>query len=226
MSYGRSIAVLALVAVAGACGTEAPTVVDAGGLDASGGLVDAGLDATTAEDDASEPTSDAGPPDADGDGVRDDIDCAPDDPSIGATSARACTNECGSGMETCADGVWSACDAPTSCLCATPDATRITACGACGMQSQRCSDGVWVNQGSCIGEGECTAGAVEMEDLSDCTHRERLCTAECTWTDWDSTRPPEAECSAGLRFCQTRDGVRGIYRCNDMCMWVYESACP
>lgn len=133
---------------------------------------------------------DAGPPDADGDGTPDHLDCAPDDPTIGAVAEEACTSDCATSVRTCADGVWGECQAPTSCTC-TSDERREVACDGCGgLRAQRCEDGTWVDDGTCVTTAECVPGEREVEASESCGlggERTRECSGSCTYGSWACT---------------------------------------
>ena len=137
--------------------------------------------------------ADGGPPDGDHDGVPDDVDCAPLDPSVGSTASRSCNRACGAGEEVCTDGAWAECDAPTTCDC-VEGTTQTIPCGNCGTQMQQCSGDAWVDVGTCAGAGECAMGSTESEWQA-CTGgcgttgsqgRTRTCDAACHWGAWDA----------------------------------------
>src|SRR5688572_25375333 len=90
-------------------------------------------------------SNDAAVVDTDLDGTPDTTDCAPSDPAVGTTHSRACDNGC-LGTESCTMGVWSACDAPTSCC--TAGQTQTVPCGRCGTQAQRCENNRWADDGA------------------------------------------------------------------------------
>lgn len=182
--------------VASACGCHPldPATPDAGGADASSAAdVDASIpDAGADEDDAFVRS------DADGDGVATAEDCDDADVDVGRSHSRSCDNACGPGEATCADGAWSACDAPADCFCA-PDATRVIACGRCGMQAQRCgAPGTWEDAGECLYQGMCDPGTVEDIYFPTCGHHQRLCGADCSWLPWEFL-VPIGECRPGER---------------------------
>lgn len=137
---------------------------------------------------------DMGLPDDDGDRVPNDRDCDPSDPSVGASAERACEGDCGSGLERCAEGVWSECDAPSGAECeCTPGDSRDLPCERCGTQAQTCSAGVWTNSGACAGSGPCAPGDLEMETASECAgsgRRTRACGATCAWGDYECDEGP------------------------------------
>lgn len=147
--------------------------------------------------------------DGDGDGIPASADCDDADPDIGANATRTCALcEPDSGTQTCVDGMWGACEGDLSCLCTAEmeGQTRVVACPMCGMQSQQCVAGTWTDQGTCLAQGECEAGAFEHSDAL-CGMRERLCQTDCTWTDWTIIEPvgecdPEdEECEFLARAC-------------------------
>jgi hypothetical protein len=227
MLIRRALMHLVTVALVAACGSDpAPPMEMDAGRDAAIDPPDAGpLDAGSAD---SGDVWDAGtfPPDEDSDGIPDASDCDPMDPTVGATATEACENACGDGSRTCADGTWTECDAPTDCFCDTPGATRIVPCARCGSQGQRCTAGAWVNNGSCLGAGECEAGQVEVEDPYPdgyCGRRERLCTTACGWDEWEVTRP-SGECARRPEpYCLTRTDRPlevELVICTDECTWL------
>ncbi len=218
-----------LVAVA-ACGCDAasPSETDAGrAMDArvaDTGTGDAGDRADTGAADArmvDAPVADSGPPDGDGDGVPTATDCDDADPEIGASASRACTSPCGDGTETCTDGAWGACSAPTDCVCSSEGMMRVATCGNCGMRGERCTAGLWTPTGPCLGEGECAAGTTEMRTDVFCGVQARLCGATCAWGPWIYTREP-GECRPGTRTCiGSIDCV-----CRDDCTCADNPDCP
>lgn len=155
--------------------------------------------------------------DTDGDGVADAADCDPADPGVARTGTRACTNSCGSGTQTCTDGVWAVCSAPTDCACTTPGATRVADCGMCGTQGQTCTAGVWTPNSACLGQGECNAGMSETMNLSRCGQQQRLCDSSCHWGSWVTT-VPRGECTAGEMECLGPGFPPLPCWCNSMCM--------
>ncbi len=168
--------------------------------------------------DASTPGPDA-PADVDGDGILSSLDCNDSDPMVDSSATRACTSDCGEGNETCSNGIWSACSAPTDCDCTTPGATRIAVCGNCGMQSQTCTGGRWTPGSACLNEGECAVGAVESMSTRGCGERQRICAASCSWGEWTQTVPNSGECLQGDRMpC---DFV-GSHACDETCHWTTE----
>lgn len=197
---------LALFALAG-CGTGPAPAED---------------DAAVESPDASMPVdassvADTGPPDEDGDGIPTGRDCNDADRSVGTTGDRPCSTMCGSGVEACAEGVWGACSASTDCLCTMAGATRAAACGNCGMQMETCTSGRWTATSGCIGQG-CMPGAVETETGSQCFERQRICSAECAWSDWEVTRPA-GPCVPGA--CEPLIGQM----CTEECVWVPATEC-
>lgn len=212
------IAALAALGLVG-CGEDAVMPgVDSGTFDAAG--TDAG------EPDSGSRSEDAGTdasPDYDRDGVPDAVDCEPMNAVFGSTSERSCSTLCGDGMETCTDGVWGACDAPTECLCSTEGATRIHPCGMCGEQGEACRGGVWTATSVCTGEGECSAGDVEDRSMPDyCRLEQRLCGSECTWGSWVVVMT--GECRRGERRCTWGPPPRN-YRCTDECRMELDPDC-
>lgn len=167
--------------------------------------------------------------DGDGDGVLREVDCDDADVNVGRTGSRSCASGCGEGTETCTDGVWSACDAPTDCAC-TGDGTQTIPCGRCGMQTQRCVGGEWTNEGACTGEGVCTPGATDTgsEACGTCGTQmlTRTCTGNCAWGDWATTGACMGGgiCSPGQSEMQTvpcgNCGTRTETRtCTSACTW-------
>ncbi len=186
-------------------------------------LVAAGCGQPVVMDDAFVPAEDAyvpgpdAPSDVDGDGVLSSIDCNDGDAAVGTSGTRACTSRCGIGNETCSNGAWSACSAPTDCDCTMPGATRLAPCGNCGMQNQTCTSGTWTAGSACLNEGDCAVGAVETMATLSCGEQQRLCGATCAWGEWQQT-VPNGECRPG--FTMTCDRPEGTNRrCNDDCTW-------
>lgn len=192
------------------CGGTTHTPEDAGVTDA---FVPPEPDAGPA--DAGPP--DAGPPDDDGDGIARGADCDDADPLVGESAERPCDNACGAGVETCAAGVWAACDAPTDCLCETPGMTRVAACGNCGTRSERCTDaGVWEAQSTCIDEGECAPAAVETMEDDWCAEHQRICNESCEWSEWSQVSP-RGECPRNYVYCPVPRAPDNFV-CDDMCV--------
>ncbi|MFW5920873.1 MAG: formylglycine-generating enzyme family protein, partial [Polyangiales bacterium] len=84
----------------------------------------------------------------------------------------------------------------------------------------RCTDGVWERISACVDEGECFAGEVE-EDDSRCGMRTRICSDECTWTDW-TVMEPAGECEPGEMDTSTEGCETGEARmrmCTEECAW-------
>lgn len=223
--FARTTMVLGCILSLGACDAAMPQPMDAEpGSDAA---MDAGLDTGVTdalEDagiDANSPV-DSGPADTDGDGVPDAVDCAPEDESTGAEAERDCTNMCGVGAETCRDGEWTTCSAPTDCLCDTPGEARVVQCGNCGQMSERCADGAWMPTSECLDEGPCAPADVESMDRGNCGVNQRICQTDCNWGDW-AVVTPRGECSPGSRQCDPPTGTDRL--CNSMCMWEDDPAC-
>lgn len=104
--------------------------------------------------------------------------------------------------------------------CSTDGEMRPVSCGSCGLAQEVCEGGVWV-RGECMAEGECAPGAVEDEDLADCTSRSRICTAECGWSDW-TPAGDAGECDVGatqsiVDACGM--GTVQEQQCSDACVW-------
>ncbi len=160
--------------------------------------------------------------DADGDGVVDDVDCDPADPSVGFRSERACEGECASGLEVCVSGQWLPCDAPADCRCDIGD-VRMVSCERCGRATQTCETGVWAT-GPCEGQGECSAGSFdELGTCGRCGSDRRTCLDDCSWDEPTCTN--EGECTAGAsesdeESCGTCGQVRTRMRsCGPTCNW-------
>lgn len=169
---------------------------------------DAGADAPVAPD--------AGPVDADSDGVPSAMDCDDSNPSVGATSERACESMCGPGVEQCTAGAWAACSTPTDCTCTMDGATRAAACGNCGNEMQTCTSGLWTATSSCLDQG-CMPGTVEVEDKGFCFIRERICNSMCEWSDWTVTHP--------FGDCDPPGGCYDGMRCDSECRIVAGASC-
>lgn len=157
---------------------------------------------------------DAGPVDGDGDGILSSQDCDDADGAVGRSATRACASMCGTGTETCTDGIWAPCSAPTDCACSSAGSTRIVPCGFCGMQSQTCDGTTWRDMGACLYQGECSAGRSEVEATPRCGERQRLCDGECYWLEWVQTAP-DGECASGTCFCGLGEDDR--WRCRADC---------
>lgn len=166
--------------------------------------------------------------DEDHDGSPAADDCDDHDPDVEAGTSAPCSTECGDGTSTCQDATWQPCTAPTECDC-TEGQTRQVDCGRCGTTTQSCGDDLrWGAAGACAGEGECSAGATEVEPCpvgGDCASRQRTCSVDC---DWGAFGPctSQTECDEGeeeSRACgdcgsQTRD-------CSAQCLWGAYGAC-
>ncbi len=163
--------------------------------------------------------------DGDGDGIPTEIDCDDTDAEIGAVTEALCSNGCGEGVMQCVDGVWGECDAPTECDCEPGSAPRTSPCGFCGTQRQVCTDGAWLNDGACVGAGECTAGMVESgASCGSCGTQSRTCQVDCTWGAWECSGG--GECVAGTTDTRTMscgacgEGTRTDTRtCTGSCTW-------
>lgn len=169
--------------------------------------------------DGDAPVSDTGAADQDMDGVLAARDCDDMDPAVSAMASRACSNMCGAGTESCTDGIWGRCSAPTDCVCTTEGEMRVGTCGMCGMQSQRCTGGVWTGVSSCLGEGVCVPASVESRATLRCGTQERLCADSCTWGDWFQAAP-DGECLPGSsRECPDPAMSALIQACGDDCRY-------
>jgi hypothetical protein len=202
-----------------------------GGVDDSGrGDVDGGTSCVDASDcegglvcvlrECVDPASDA-----DMDGVPTDRDCDDGDPSVGMLGERGCSSSCADGLERCTDGVWGACDAPTTCDC-TSGETRSLSCAMCGTRMQTCSSaGMWEDDGGCTGAGPCVPGSMEsIGTCGDCGVAQRTCNDSCTWDA--AVCVGEGACTPGtpgsdVQGCgacmigtQTRTRM-----CNSSCAW-------
>ncbi|MFT6398614.1 MAG: hypothetical protein ACJAYU_003374 [Bradymonadia bacterium] len=61
-----------------------------------------------------------------------------------------------------------------------PGATRLSACGNCGSRNEVCSlSCAWAPTGSCLGEGECSAGTSTSTGCGACSAR--TCTSACVY---------------------------------------------
>jgi len=162
--------------------------------------------------------------DADGDGIPSSLDCDDLDFGTGATAERTCAGECGSGIERCADGVWGACSAPTTCDCETGATPRMVSCAMCGTQRQTCVGGRWVDDGACLA-GSCSPGEIEMgAPCGNCGVQARECQPDCTWGAWACTE--EGECARGATEPESQacglcgSGTQSRMRtCGTDCRW-------
>ncbi len=99
---------------------------------------------------------------------------------------------------------------------------RVGPCGNCGTGQQLCEGGSWVLQGACFDEGVCPAGTLQTAAAPLCGEQQRLCNAQCAWTDWTVTMPGDGECEPGHRRLDQQDCGAGMYRrqvCSDTCAW-------
>lgn len=216
---GHAVAatLLALASLLG-CGEHRELLVDSGadvGL-ADGGTRDAGTD------------SDGGPVvDGDSDGIPRDLDCDDTNGAVGRSATRECTTSCEAGSETCVDAEWSACSASTECTCGSEGLTRTVTCGRCGSGTQTCGDDLrWSPVAECRDEGECLAGAVEVDD-SRCGERRRVCNVSCTWGEWEVITP-RGECDPGATSESSTDCTPGMTRldtCSESCEWTPGETC-
>lgn len=167
--------------------------------------------------------------DADEDGIPHGSDCDDDDPSIGSSGARSCRGECADGVETCAFGIWAACDAPADCSCDVGE-TRTVSCGRCGAREQECVDERFVDATECAGEGECVTGAIETEreGCGNCGSRTRTraCSAACAFGAWGAwgACTGEGECAVGaVESSPETCGAGGLCSmartCGETCTW-------
>jgi formylglycine-generating enzyme required for sulfatase activity len=152
---------------------------------------------TTQDADSDDAATDSGPTDAadldeDGDGYPASQDCDDDDYAVYPGVARDCQSECDNGTETCLDtGEWSQCTAIADCDCDNPGESRVVDCGNCGQASQECgSDLKWSFPGECLNEGECAPGELDIAPCEFLGEKQRLCTQQCEWGEWD-----ESDCS-------------------------------
>lgn len=164
--------------------------------------------------------------DGDMDGVEAAVDCDDTDPSIGSTGERLCASECGEGLTSCTDGVWTECNAPAECECEAGSPPRTVDCGFCGTQRQVCTDGRWTNDGACTSPGECVPGQVEMGGAcGTCGTLRRTCGSDCAWGDWTCTGGG-GECTPGATESDTQPcgtcgtGTQTRTRtCTSSCTW-------
>ncbi len=165
--------------------------------------------------------------DADGDGIPAAEDCDDTTSGIGRLAERSCSSACGTGVERCSSGVWSACTAPVACDCTAGAPPRDVPCGLCGVQQQICVGGAWTNAGSCNASGECSAGTVEPGgSCGRCGTSARTCGADCLWGG--TTCTGEGECTAGATETDTAScgcGTQSRTRtCSAACGWGAWSA--
>jgi hypothetical protein len=162
--------------------------------------------------------------DTDGDGIDVGVDCDDFDAAVGRAAERTCSGECGSGVERCTDGVWAACDAPTSCDCEAGAPPRMVSCAMCGQQRQICVGGRWLDDGACMA-GSCAPGTIEMgAACGNCGVQARECQPDCTWGAWMCSE--EGECAAGTVEPETQacglcgSGTQTRMRtCGTDCRW-------
>jgi formylglycine-generating enzyme required for sulfatase activity len=157
--------------------------------------IGADLDASDLDADLDASAPDAADPDEDGDGYPASEDCDDTDDSIHPGATRECESDCDHGTETCLDtGEWSDCTAITDCECDTPGETRLVDCEKCGQASQECgSDLKWSYPGECLNQGECGPGAVDTAACEFLGEKQRLCSSECEWGEWDESACSECE---------------------------------
>lgn len=119
--------------------------------------------------------------DEDGDGFAETSDCNDQDATVGTRAERSCESDCATGLQQCAQGLWSDCDAPTDCSCSGSE-TRTLSCPMCGQSTQDCQDGSWVTTEECSGQGTCAPGEIEnLGSCGDCGTLRRICSDTCTW---------------------------------------------
>lgn len=167
--------------------------------------------------------------DADMDGVPSELDCDDLDPAVGQVAERPCSSACGDGVESCMDGRWAACTAPSTCECAAGSPPRELACERCGVQRQVCVEGMWMNDGGCMGMGACAPGTVESGgSCGMCGTQERRCGVDCAWQPMACLG--EGECRAGEVQTESRmcpggcDTQTRRRECDSGCGWGAWSA--
>lgn len=165
--------------------------------------------------------------DEDDDGYAAATDCDDHDPDVFPGSAEPCASDCGEGTTTCEAGEWLPCTAPEECDC-LPGEARPEPCGQCGVALRACgADGTWDPEaGDCEGEGECSAGAVEVAACgSECARQSRTCADDCTWEPFGAC-VGNTECDPGdlepraCGDCGTQERA-----CTDQCLWGAFGAC-
>ncbi|HHH27392.1 MAG TPA: hypothetical protein ENK57_03445 [Polyangiaceae bacterium] len=126
-------------------------------------------------------------PDADGDGVPATEDCDDGDDAVGRTGTRVCSDACGEGMETCADGTWGDCQVECTC---EPGSVVTDSCGNCGTRVDTCGTDGTFTMGACVGEGPCAAGTIEQgAACGRCGTLQRTCGVACGWSEFSCVEP-------------------------------------
>ncbi len=253
MTFAKTISLLCVVAIGGACSGDGETV--AGGGDTRFAKPDSGVVLT-----------DTRPPDEPEDLTFPDQNRFPDNPfqvdlvppEGGLGSPCEENSDCISGFcvpsdignictQTCID------DCPEDWVCkgvpfTDPDVIFVCmpnmelvctqngvceageildeVCGNCGQRTRTCKDNCqWGEWSNCFGEGECVEGSHEEEPCGQCGLRTRDCTEACSWTAW-------TECG-GAGLCTPGEqevqpcGVCGASQrvCTEACLWSDWGAC-
>lgn len=164
--------------------------------------------------------------DVDEDGIAAAIDCDDENIDIGSSAMRECRSQCGTGVERCVNGMWSPCNAPSTCDCQEGDPPRELNCARCGVLRQTCVDGQWADDGTCSAVGECSPGERRAtgQTCGLCGREVRVCGSDCTFgavvcENEGECRPDTTEngseacsgCGGGTR---TRERV-----CDTACHW-------
>jgi len=91
------------------------------------------------------------------------------------------------------------------------------------MISEECSGGHWEAVSMCLGEGDCSPGAVENRVGDRCGEEQRICSETCVWSDW-STVVPEGQCEPGMVYPCGLPGPGWV--CSDECIRDPHPDCP
>lgn len=118
-------------------------------------------------------------------------------------------------------------DTNTRETCSEPGATRSAMCGMCGMGQEMCTDGFWELSGPCLGQGECSPGALETQSTDMCGELSRLCDNACTWGAFEQTMP-DKDCMPGQERNDTSACGDDQYQpqtCSATCDWENTGMC-
>jgi MYXO-CTERM domain-containing protein len=122
-----------------------------------------------------------------------DNDC---DGLVDENLTNTCSTVCGTGTETCVNGVWTGCTAPQPpCGCVEGQTQPCgTAVGQCTQGTQTCTNGTW---------GSCTGGVLPSAEV--CDSMDNDCNGQ---TDENLSRTCQSACGAGTEVC-TNGGWSG-----------------